>query len=279
FKYVTLFSQFEDFDGRYYDYHSKKHGAFNYLSYSFRNRFEIGLFEGIIYKTTDTLAAYINKIPTDYFLPIIGVRTGTNGMSGDHNVLIGLNLKVKITDFIQVYGQTAIDDTKNNKYAYQAGLKVFDIFHSKINNMSLYFQAEYNKALPRTYSHQSLKYQTWSHFNQELAHPLGSGFSEIVSVLKYNWKNIFVRIKYNSAEINKDDKYSNIHYVDDYIYTETPNVIRVIHKTVTAGWTVNPRTNLQIYGGIDIRDYTGEKSENFIFVGLRTNISNFYYDF
>ncbi len=279
FKYVTLFTQFEDFDGRYYDYHTKKHGAFNYLSYSFRNRIEIGLFEGIIYRTTDTTAGYINKIPYDYFIPIIGIRTGTYGMSGANNALWGVNLKVKITDFIQVYGQTAIDDNKFKKYACQAGLKVFDIFHSKIKNMNLYFQAEYNNANSGIYSHQNLKYQTWSHFNQELAHPSGSGFSELLGILKYSWKNIFLEIKYNSAEINKDKKKSNIHYTDDYIYTEFPTTVKITHKIITAAWTINPRTNLQLYGGVDIRAYTGQKSKNFIFFGLRTNINNFYYDF
>ena len=284
FKYVTMFAQFEDFENKYYNYHFKKHAAFNYLSYSYKNRFEIGFFEGIIYKTTDTTAGFVNKIPADFFIPVLGIRTGINGFDAEHNALAGINAKIKITDFIQIYGQIAIDDPKSKKYAYQSGLKIFDIFHSKIKNNNLYFRLEYNKAEPRTYSHRDLKYQTWSHFNQELAHPLGADFTELIVTLNYSYKNIFLNLKYLDAHLNNSFTFSDIYFTDNLTYLTPPLPVWFDHRTATAGWTINRRTFLQIYIGIDSRTLIScnpdiVETNNFLFFGIRTGLSNFYYDF
>jgi len=174
-----MFTEFRDFESKFYFYNFKKHGAFNYLSYNYKNIFEIGIFEGAIYQTTDTVTDYYNKFKTDYFIPVIGVRTATNGFASNNNILAGINAKVKLTDYIQTYGQIAIDDPSQKKFAYQGGIKIFDVLHDKIKGHRIYFQAEYNMAEPRIYSHANLRYQTWSHYKQELAHPVGSDFKEI----------------------------------------------------------------------------------------------------
>lgn len=284
FKYVTMFTQFEDFERKYYNYHFKKHGAFNYLTFSYKNRFEIGIFEGIIYRTTDTAASYVNKIPADFFMPVLGIRTGINGFSAENNILAGFNTKIKITDFIQIYGQIAIDEPKNKKYAYQGGLKIFDVLHSKFRKNNLYFQIEYNKANQRTYSHPNLKFQTWSHFNQELAHPLGSDFTEFIIILNYKFKNLFANFKYSDARINNSFTFSDIYMTDNIKYLSPPQPVSIKHKTAKIGRIINMRKILQIYFGIDSRTYISHnpditETKNFIFIGIKTELSNFYYDF
>ncbi len=279
FKYVTMFTEFRDFSGAYYDYHTKKHGAFNYLSYNYKNIFELGLFEGAIYQTTDTAAGYYNDFDTDYFIPVIGVRTAVNGLNSNNNVLVGLNAKLKVTDFIQAYGQLAIDDAEQGKTAYQAGLKVFDVLYGKLKEHNLYFQAEYNLANPRTYSHAYLKYQTWSHYNQELAHPAGSDFSEFLINTKYSFRSFFLEYKFQNLNLNNSLTFSDI-YRNSYLMM--PPKITISHNTITAGYIINRRTNLQLYAGIDLRTRTKDsvtENSQFIMFGLRTSLSNFYYDF
>ena len=279
-KYVTMFTEFRDFEGAYYHYHFKKHGAFNYLSYNFKNRFEIGLFEGVIYRTTDT-SAYINKFKADYFIPVPGVRTAVNGFGSEHNVITGLNAKVKISNFIQLYGQFVADDPSQRKLACQGGLKIFDVLHSSLDNHLLFFQAEFNKALPRTYSHQNLKYQTWTHYNQEFAHPTGSDFKEIVIKLNYKIFNFFLNYNFIGITLNNKSSFSDICILDEDNYLMMPEPYTVMHNSISFGYTINPRTGLQLYAGIDQRNILKETKsvENYFMFGIRTSLSNFYYDF
>ena len=285
FKYLTMFTEFRDFSHVYFSYHTKKHGAFNYLSYNYKNRFEIGLFEGVIYKTTDTTQGYYNKFKADYFIPVIGVRTASNGFnSSNNNIIAGINAKAKITNFIQAYWQLAIDNPSQNKMAYQAGFKVFDLLHGKLENHNLYFQTEYNFANPRTYSHENYIYQTWSHYNQELAHPAGSSFNEILLNARYNFKNIFLEYNFSKLKLNVNYQYSNIYMTDYKVASSSflPSPYSVFHNTITAGYIVNRRTNLQVYTSIDFRtekQNTGTGKTRFVMFGLKTALSNFYYDF
>ncbi len=281
FKYVTLFTQFQDFEGEYYYYHFKKHGAFNYLSYNFKNRFELGLFEGVIYRTTDT-SEYINKIPADYFIPVAGVRTVVNGFNSDNNLLVGLNIKLKVNDYIQLYGQAALDDSGQNKTAYQGGIKIFDVLRYRIKNLKFYFQAEYNTASEYTYSVSDYKFQTWTHYNQELAVPFGGSFSEIFVKSEFSYKKFLLDIRYNDISTNKNGVYSDVYFLENYVYTATPPEIDITHKTITLSYVINRRTGLCLYAGADIRTETSDVSditEKFLMFGLRTSLSNFYYDF
>lgn len=281
FKYVTMFTQFSDFETVYYSYHFKKHAAFNYFSYNYKSRLEIGLFEGVIYRTTDT-SEYINKFPADFFIPITGVRTAINGFGGTNNVLAGINMKLKITNFVQAYAQFAINDPKKKKYAYQGGFKIFDILYSRIKYLQWFFQAEYNSASSGMYSHTDLKYQTWTHYNQELAVPFGNDFSEIFLKSDINYKNFLLDLSYNFITLNKKGTFSDIYMLDNFEYFIIPEKKIISHKKIIISYIVNKRTDLQLYAGIDYRtsEKSGNKnSERFLMFGLRTSLNNFYYDF
>lgn len=281
FKYVSMFTQFQDFEKVYYSYHFKKHAAFNYLSYNYKNRVELGLFEGVMYRTTDT-SEFFNRFPADFFIPITGVRTIINGFGGTNNVLVGINIKIKITDFIQTYGQFAIDDPKQKKYAFQGGLKVFDILYSKLEGVKWYFQLEYIEVLPKTYSHADLKYQTWTHYNEELSSYFGNDFSEIYLNSNISFKNFLLDFRYNFISLNRNGTFSDIYMLDNYNYSVVPEKQFVTHKTLSLAYIINRRTNLQIYTGADIRNdknFAGSIPQTYILFGLRTSLNNFYYDF
>jgi len=273
FKYVAMISQFEDFLKVYYDYHYKKHFSVNYLSYSLNNRIEIGLFEGAIFKSTNGID-YSNKIPFDFFVPIIGVHSLRYRFKDENKVLVGLNTKIKATNFVQFYGQLAVDDFKKSNYAYQIGTKVFDLLHNKLKNQKIYLQFEYNNSESNTYKSVE-PFQAWSNYNQELAHPSGNNFTEIYADVNYSFRNFFIDFKYNNIKLNKNNLSSNIfsNFDNQIFYTSN-----VSHKTISCGWIVNPRTNLQFYSGIDIRTQNSI-TEKFLYFGIRTNISNYYYDY
>ncbi len=277
FKYVTMVTQFEDFEKVFYDYHFKKHAAFNYASYNYKNRIELGLFEGVIYRTTDT-SEYFNKFPADFFIPVIGVRTAVNGFGGMHHVLVGINTKIKITDFIQLYGQFAVDNPKKQKYAYQGGCKIFDVLYNRVKNFSWYVQAEYNAASSQTYSHADIKFQTWTHYNQELSIPFGGDFSELYLTSNIAFKNFVLDFKFNSIILNKNGTFSDVYILDNSDYLIVPDKKKIEHKTVTLSYIINRRTDLQIYAGADIRT-EDSVNEKFFMFGLRTSLNNFYYDF
>jgi hypothetical protein len=282
FNYNILFTEFRDFQNVYYDYHFKKHGAFNYLSYNYRNRFEIGLFEGMIYRTTDTIAGYANRFPADFFIPVPAVRSIVNGFGNEHHLILGIQSKVKVNDYIQLYGQAAIDNPDQKKYAYQAGLKLFDLFFSKIDRHLLYLQTEYNYASPRCYSHADNIFQTWSHYNEELAHPSGSGFSEVYTNLRYSYKRLLIDLRYQNLKLNKDGSYSDIFITDSENYIDYPQTEGVIHYTFNSGFIINAATALQVYIGFDRRVQVIEGQDHddtFFMLGLRSDIANFYYDF
>jgi UDP-GlcNAc:undecaprenyl-phosphate GlcNAc-1-phosphate transferase len=60
--------------------------------------------------------------------------------------LVGLDLRVKITDKGYVYGQFATDDPAKQRYAYQGGVRWFDVIRK-----DLHLQLEYNGAQPFMY--------------------------------------------------------------------------------------------------------------------------------
>jgi hypothetical protein len=104
---------------------------------------------------------------------------------------VGLDAKANIAKRIQLYGQLMLDEfllqgirQRNgswvNKWALQAGLKHVDLFG--IDNLDL--QLEANLIRPFTYSHRDTV-ANYSHYNQPIAHPLGSNIQEFIGILRY----------------------------------------------------------------------------------------------
>jgi hypothetical protein len=279
-KYTTLWTEFRDFDNTYYDYHTKKHAAFNYLSFCIKNRIELGIFEGIIYRTTDT-AEYINSFQADFFIPFPALRSFVNTFQSDHNLLIGLNTKIKLSDHLQLYGQFVLDDPNRKKSSFQTGLKIFDLFHSIFEDHQLFIQSEYNFAKPRSYAHNSIKFLSWSHYNQELSHPAGGDFTEFVNKINYSFHNLRLHYLFIYLVKNNKQSYSDIFITDQDSYIAAPLKEKILMHSVDLAYTINIRTGLQVFIAYDFRKTESEliKSEKFLSFGLRTSLANFSYDF
>lgn len=173
-----------------------------------------------------------------------------------------------------------------NKQAFQLGLKSYNL---PIPNLDLL--TEFNYVRPFTYSHRTT-FTNYAHFNQALAHPLGSNFYESVSIANYRYKNFLFRFQVNYALTAKDTGNSNLGN-DIFKSYETKTFeygnrmgqgyqSRMLYSELRASYLINPRTNLTFDIGYIYRRVSNQAGINqtkWIFIGIRTNLTNRYYDF
>jgi len=272
----------------------KKAGSFQFLNWNIHKRIQLGLFNGLIWQTSDSLNNQCIRL--SYASPIIYTSALTEGLNGTNNVLLGATLKVKITNSISFYGQYMMDDfsaVKNslrNKTGFQAGAKYFDLFGAK----NLHLQLEYNQVRPYTYASKKPS-QSYTHYNQPLAHPLGANFKEAIAFLNYRIGDFFAELKFSYALIGKDYLINNYNFGNNIFKSDTialpfdeSNIMlqglktNLIYKDFHIGYLVNPSTNFNILVGISNRSSTSaiENSQtNYVYFGIRTSLSNVYYDF
>jgi hypothetical protein len=274
----------------------KKIGSFQLLSFNYFKRLQLGLFQGMIWEAADsTNRQHVNF---NTFDPVIGVNALNYGMHNKNNILLGATLKLKITNTISLYGQYMLDDlySKNNrgdvrkKYGYQIGFKYFNLFNIK----NLHLQLEYNKVRPYAYATEAPQ-QSYTHYNQALAHPLGANFNETVGFINYRLKDFFIELKANYAVKGADSLTSNfggnifksdnnfpITQTLENIHTTQGVKATIMYQDIHIGYLVNPSTNFNIVLGVSNRI---EKTETltsktqFVYFGIRTSLANFYYDF
>lgn len=160
-----------------------KYTTTHYLSVNATKWLNVGLFESVVFSKSNYSFGYIN--------PIIFYRAIERAYGSPHNVNLGFSAKAILTKGVQVYGQLFLDEFRSkelfgskkwwgNKYGVQLGAKYFDAFG--IKNLDL--QGELNMVRPYTYSH-SDSITNYSHYNQPIAHPLGSGFRELIGIANY----------------------------------------------------------------------------------------------
>lgn len=172
-----------------------KYATIHHLSINATKWLNVGLFESVIFDRTDRYAF-------DYMIPVIFYRAVERANGSPDNENLGLNVKVLAAKHLQFYGQFFLDELKTkelfggngwwgNKFGVQLGGKYYDAF--TVKNLDL--QGEVNIVRPFTYSH-SDTIANYTHYNQPLAHPLGSGFAEITGVARYQpVKNLYLSAK------------------------------------------------------------------------------------
>lgn len=261
----------------------RKKATFHYLGFNPHKRIHIGLFEGIMWQMQDTNS--VKPFEPTFAMPIIFANTLRYGLNDEHNAIVGLNLKFKAHKKITLYGQLVSDDFERSRFAYQAGIKSFDILKN------LFVQAEYNNVKAFTYSH-AIPLQGYTHYNQSLTHPLGANFDELLLRATYSFKDLFIQYRYSVANIDKDSQggnFGNDIFKSNYSASQNDLFARPITTVLTiqeirAGYIINRKTNMQLAGGLFIRtENSGPIApihNSFIYtVSLSTNLANFYYDF
>ncbi|MBX3163191.1 MAG: hypothetical protein KF900_01815 [Bacteroidetes bacterium] len=269
----------------------KKAASFQYLSVNPTKWLNIGFFQGLIWQPADER----NKqhLSWQYFNPVIYTNLPEYGLNNRNNILIGADLKIKLTNKFNVYGQVMLDNLKDtrylipsNGYGGQAGFNYFDAFGIK----NLFLQMEYNEVhqssvipiapnqpIPEAYTHygQSLAYTNTTLLYKNSLQWFGYYTQEIIFIAAYKWKRFFVNAKYN---------YINI---DPPLAASFGYGASIINTKI--GYTINPAYNLNIALGMNYRtgynrnpaipqSLQAEKT-NYIYIALRTNLYNLYYDF
>ena len=247
----------------------KKAASFQYVSINVTKKITLGFFQGMIWHAGNDH----NKqdLSWQYFNPIIYSNLPEYKLTNRNNILIGCDFKLKLTSKLNLYGQLMADDLSNtnkngNAVGYQLGINYFDVFGIK----NLFFQLEYNDVNETSFNSPlgTTTNQSYSHYNQTLTYTPCSG-KELIFIADYKWKRFFANLKYNHQNLsnNSTDFYAN----------------SIVNAKV--GYLINPAYNFNINLGITYRSqnftsFTNLNNQtNYIYLGVKTNIYNLYYDF
>lgn len=297
-EYVNIFSQLQDIRAPKGDWHpwQKKYTTTHYLSWNIFPWLNAGLFESIVWQASDSTGS--RGFDLNYLNPVIFYRPVEFSLGSPDNALLGGSLRFKIFKSSFIYCQLMLDEFKlehvvkgdgwwANKHGFQVGFKSYDPF--KIPQF--YVQAEYNHVRPYTYAHNS-PIQNYAHYNQPLAHPQGANFREGLLILdkryhrwQFGYKGVYAIYGADTAGLSYGHDIYRSYY--DFV-NEFGNEIgqglktTLIQHDLSAGWIVNPSTNLILSAGVTIRQqYSDLKDEEYLhfWFGLRSSVFNRYYDF
>jgi hypothetical protein len=279
-----------------------KYMATHYLSWNVSKRFNLGLFESVLWTNSNGRGFDVNYLNPIIFYRAIEFATG----QGAGNAVLGASAKYKWNNNINIYSQFILDefslnDVKGgerswkNKYGYQLGLKYYNAF--KVDNLLLQF--EYNRIRPYVYSHNTVL--NYGHNNQSMAHLWGANFSETIVIGRYHYKRWFADAKviFGVRGLDFNNDANNFSYGGDIYrnYNERPFDTGVevgqglrtntFNGNVQAGFIINTASNLKLFADITFRNFNAEsqtastfKSNTVWFnLGLRTDLFNWYFDF
>jgi hypothetical protein len=212
-RYVNLFAWHRDVQSTRAELWGggvSKFTAMHYLSWNVSKRLNISLFEAVVAPLHDSLMKR-QFVEYNYLLPVVMYRPLDFALGSNDNVLVGLNVSLKLMKKHVLYGQLLFDelfmnevraDVFNflkpgsqekhgawvNKQAFQFGWKYYDIFGLE----HLDGLVETNFIRPYTYSHRDVQ-QNYTHLNQALAHPYGANLIEFLTGILYAGEKWFAR--------------------------------------------------------------------------------------
>ncbi len=276
-----------------------KYATIHTLSLNATKWLNIGLFESVIFDR-------VGNYEFSYMVPIIFYREIERANGSPDNALVGLNFKALAAKHLQFYGQFLFDEFRfkelkagngwwANKFGIQVGGKYFDAFGVK--NLDL--QGEINIVRPFTYSH----YDTianYSHYNQPLAHPLSSGFGEIIGQIRYQpIKKLYLSVKgtyYTHGIDTGSSNYGNSLFMSNSIRTPIIGATDADHGygltngVGTKCMLVNFNASYEIKENVFIdlgasnralkydNNYAPTEKSTYVYFGVRMNIVRRDYD-
>jgi hypothetical protein len=272
----------------------KKAASFHQIAIRITQFAEVSFFQGLIWTAADSSNRQCIRLA--YANPLIFSALPGQGLSGKNNFLLGATFRVDLLKTIRLYGQFVADDlgkkgTVHNKTGFQLGLKYFNAFTLK----HLHIQAEINRVKPYTYAATDPA-QSYTHYNQPLAHPLGANFTEMVFYLHYKIGDFFLQARYSTAKLGTDNaphqNYGQNVFTTDYAAYfpsagQTYTVGQGVSNTVTyldarLGYMVSYASNLNISLGFVQRNVDSTATSlptSYVYVAVRTSLTNTYYDF
>lgn len=274
----------------------RKHMTLHYLTINATDRFSLGLFEGVIW-AKDSPDGY-RGFDVNYLNPVIFFRPVEFSIGSPDKMILGANASYRLGRGYVLYGQFVLDEFKidhvrdgngwhGNKSGYQLGAKAYEAFGIP----NLFLLAEYNRVRPFTYSHWQPLTQ-YSHYNQPLAHPLGANFHETILQASYRFRRLYFHYHYSYALFGRDEQNENYggNIFKDYRthskefgnYIGQGLEVRRHFQDLGISLLLNPKTNMNISLGYmrhAERSPGGDHAHRWFYVGFRTSLDNYYYDF
>jgi hypothetical protein len=310
-QYTNLFAAHENIYGvagtpaRY----RRKYTATHFLDWKATKWLSIGLFETIVWAAKE--GNYTRGFDVNYLNPVIFYRPVEFSVGSSDNAIVGTNLKFTVAKNHTFYAQLAFDefllselraDARQwlnpdqdiqsgwwaNKYAIQLGWTAFAPF--KIEGLQT--RIEMNVVRPYTYAH-SNPTQAYSNYNQSLAHPLGANFEEYLGIINYQLGRCIFKFHFNYSEkgyssfftrnVGDNLEVSNTNRRDDY-ENEIGQGIRVKarYTETSIAYLLHDKWNLLASLGFiywDGRSNGLQSSNRLLYLRLRTNLFNRYFDF
>ena len=284
--------------------YATKYMANHYLSWNVSNRWNLGLFESVIWTDTNNRGFDMNFVNPIIFYR--AVEFSSSARTG--NAVLGLTSKYKWNNQLNFYGQFLLDEfslgeVKNeknswkNKFAYQLGVKYFNAF--KVDNLLL--QLEFNHVRPYVYSH-SEPITNYGHNNQSMGHQWGGNFEELLVIARYHKGRLFAdaKITFGTKGLDfansgtKSNYGGNIYrdydldrFADSGVTVGQGNKTSIFITDLQAGYLVNPMTNLKLFGSFIYRNFNPNQNTATVFnesttwfsFGIRSDVFNWYFDY
>lgn len=276
--------------------------AFHHASINIGKKFNLGLFESVVFSPQDSLNG--GTFELNYLNPVIFYRAIEQQNGSADNVLLGMDWKWIAAKRISFYGQFVLDEfvlkqmTSGkgwwaNKFSVQGGMKYIDV--AGVRNLDL--QLELNLVRPYTYSHKDL-FTNYAGYMQPIAHPMGANFYEGVAIVRYQpvprlnltWKSFVIKTgRDNPAgvaplldwgqDINKS---YNLRMQDYGNKIAQGNVNTIISSDLLASYMLRHNFFVDLH-----QTFRNSKSDDAFFnnktslttVGLRWNFAGRTYDF
>jgi hypothetical protein len=299
-RYINIFAVMQDLEGDKINddkAFTRKYGSFHYLDVNIGKHATVGLFEAVIWKS-DSITGH-RGFDINYLNPFVFLRPVEYGIGSPDNVLLGINVKVKLNSNNHIYGQVMLDEFLldnvkagngwwGNKQGLLGGFRSFNLF--KVKN--LHIQSEFSYVRPFTYQHRE-PLGNYGHYRQPLAHPLGANFYESVNFIYYTIKRFDFKARLSYAVTGFDTDSVNygqnifLSYEDNRAFEYGNKVGQGLKTTITISqltiaYVINPSYNLRFF--IDVM---ARRSENkvralntlAVQAGIKTFLFNRYYDF
>lgn len=297
--YQNIFTQFVSQYNRGTDnLLPKKYGAFHHLNVGVTNWLDLGVFEGVTMERSD-------HFELQYLNPIIFYRSIEQSLGSPDNALIGLDFKVNFLRHVSVYGQFVLDEFNfkqvisgegwwANKYGYQLGAKYIDV--AGIKNLDAQF--EFNTVRPYTYSHtigRDNPNANYTHYNQQLAHPLGANFREYIAIVRYQpLPELRLKATFIHSDVGADT--SGSHWGSNIFLPTSANFVeheygnktlQGVHHSINyfsllASYQIKHNINFDLsysYRGLKSDIKTEDYNDSFFMIGTRINIPYKSYTF
>lgn len=247
----------------------RKSGAFHYFSYLPYRNVSVGIFSGTIFpqNTLNTSSYWDVFNPIFLFNPIFN--------HDKYYSKVGLNAAWAIFKSARIYGEVANDSDKWNQLTWLAGVALFNI----VKGLDITFEYSMQKSLFENWT--SPGTALFSHYNQSLAHALGSGYKEYYVRFHYSIKKIHFLASLNFANRKYiDASFWGFLDLEDYPNAEEDFNSKILNTELF--YMLNPKTNMNIAIGYQLRrvDLIGiEEKTDYLYFSFRTSLFNEYRDF